>query len=79
MLSEEDLRVPRFVKIPEEKPFSENRKDKFYAVKLEEWENGVSRRFRGERYPQPGYNSKSNTTKIARINTESLDYTVTRN
>jgi hypothetical protein len=75
-ISLEEYRLPKFIKIKEEKPFSYNSSDKFYSTKDKE----QYRRFRSENgdFLQQGYNPSHNVSMVKKININTDDYTLPR-
>lgn len=67
-ISIDEFRFPRFIRHEQQNPFIEDRKAKFLDGSF----NGL-RRFHGESFPQPGYNSSANITSIRPINLDQDD------
>jgi len=64
--------TPKFIKYKISYPFSENRKDKFYATT---GDNHL-RRYRDGSFPQNGYNPNANVAEPKKVNINNDDYTL---
>lgn len=71
-ISIDEYRFPKFQRHQQQKPFSENKSAKFDAANLHQ----PLRRYRGESFPQPGYNPNSNQATVRQINIDRDDYTL---
>lgn len=61
-ISLEEFREPKFIKMKERWPLSDNQKDRFIDFTTD------TRRYRGEfGFKQPGYNPNHNSTKVEKV------------
>lgn len=71
-ISIDEYKFPKFVTVKEKTPFTEDTKAKFMDASA----NNPVRRYRGDSFPQQGYNPNSNRANVRDVNLDKDEYTL---